>query len=106
MKEVDRLAQFVHQTRFEDIPAASLDALKRSLLDTIGCAIGGVNGKRVHTIKQFIEESPQRGNCPLIGGGPASPMHAALYNGACLRYLDFMDNYMAKRQSCHPSDSW
>ena len=27
------------------------------------------------------------------------------YNSALVRYLDFMDNFLAKGETCHPSDN-
>ncbi len=45
------------------------------------------------------------GNCSLIGGGHTSPDRAAFYNSALVRYLDFNDAYLAKGETCHPSDN-
>jgi 2-methylcitrate dehydratase len=45
------------------------------------------------------------GPCTLIGGGQAAPDRAALYNCALVRYLDFSDAYLAKGETCHPSDN-
>jgi 2-methylcitrate dehydratase len=41
----------------------------------------------------------------LIGGGRTAPDRAALFNGALVRYLDFNDSYLAKGETCHPSDN-
>src|SRR5690625_6035037 len=41
----------------------------------------------------------------LIGGGKWSLDYATFYNGALLRYLDFNDSYLAKNETCHPSDN-
>jgi 2-methylcitrate dehydratase len=41
----------------------------------------------------------------LIGGGKTSPERAAFYNSALSRYLDFMDSYLAKGETNHPSDN-
>ena len=43
--------------------------------------------------------------CTLIGGGRAAPDRAAFYNSALVRYLDFNDGYLAKGETCHPSDN-
>jgi len=48
--------------------------------------------------------APQ-GKCTLIGGGTTVPDSAAFYNGALVRYLDFNDAYLAKGETCHPSDN-
>src|SRR5947199_3822236 len=41
----------------------------------------------------------------LIGGGKTAPDRAALYNSALIRYLDYNDSYIAKNETCHPSDN-
>jgi 2-methylcitrate dehydratase len=41
----------------------------------------------------------------LIGGGKTAPDRAALYNSALVRYLDYNDSYIAKHETCHPSDN-
>jgi 2-methylcitrate dehydratase len=41
----------------------------------------------------------------MIGAGKTSPYQAAFYNGALVRYLDFNDSYLAKGETCHPSDN-
>jgi 2-methylcitrate dehydratase len=41
----------------------------------------------------------------LIGGGKTAPDRAALYNSALVRYLDYNDSYIAKNETCHPSDN-
>ena len=41
----------------------------------------------------------------MIGGGKTAPDRAALINGALVRYLDFNDSFLAKGETCHPSDN-
>src|SRR6185312_11925279 len=44
--------------------------------------------------------------CTLVGDDmKTAPDRAAFYNGALVRYLDFMDSYLAKDETCHPSDN-
>jgi 2-methylcitrate dehydratase len=52
-----------------------------------------------------VEEFGGAPLCALIGGGRTAPDRAAFYNGALVRYLDFNDGYLAKGETCHPSDS-
>ena len=49
--------------------------------------------------------SAAAGHCTLIGGGFTDIDRAALYNSALIRYLDFNDSYLAKGETCHPSDN-
>jgi 2-methylcitrate dehydratase len=41
----------------------------------------------------------------LIAGGRSAPDRAAFFNTALVRYLDFNDSYLAKGETCHPSDN-
>src|SRR5512135_39825 len=52
-----------------------------------------------------LEEFGGKGVCSLIGGGRSAPDRAAFYNSALVRYLDFNDAYLAKKETCHPSDN-
>lgn len=105
MPVVDELARFVTGSRWEDVGHAAQGALKIRLLDAIGCAIGAQRGEPVRAIRAEIEEFGGAPLCSLVGGGRTAPDDAALYNAALVRYLDFNDSYLAKGETCHPSDN-
>lgn len=105
MTEVQQLAKFVHTRRYDDLSAAAVTALKLRLLDSLGCAIGAMNGGPVKMIKQQIEDFGGNPLTSLIGGGKTAPDRAAFYNSALIRYLDYNDSYLAKKETCHPSDN-
>jgi 2-methylcitrate dehydratase len=46
------------------------------------------------------------GPCTLIGGGSANPLYAAFWNTALVRYVDFMDNFLAQSETCHTADNF
>src|SRR6202044_229359 len=46
------------------------------------------------------------GPCPLIGGGKANPIYAAFWHTALVRYVDFMDNFLAPTETCHTADNF
>ena len=102
---VEELADFVTHARWEQISSEARDALKQRLLDALGCAIGGLSGPPVHAIREQLDDFGGRPLCTLIGGGFSAPDRAAFYNGAAVRYLDFNDAYLAKGETCHPSDN-
>ena len=56
-----------------------------------------------------LEQAKQFGSsdarCSLIGGRKANVVYAAQYNTALVRYIDFMDSYLAGAEICHPSDN-
>lgn len=102
---VEQLASFVTHTRYEDIPEKQKEQLKIRILDALGCAIGALAAVPPNSIREHLNEFDHGNHCTLIGGGYASPDRAALYNGALARYLDFNDSYLAKGETCHPSDN-
>src|SRR5690242_18040526 len=94
--EVQKLAAFVHNTHATDISENARQALKIRILDSLGCALGALRGEPIKMIKSYIEDFGGRPLVKLIGGGENAPHHAAFYNAALVRYLDFNDSYLAK----------
>ena len=101
----EQLASFVERAAWEDLSPVAREALKIRVLDSLGCAFGALNGPPVRLIREDIEEFGGNPLCTLIGGGYTAPDRAAFYNGALIRYLDFNDSYLAKGETCHPSDN-
>ncbi len=105
MTSAQQLAEFVIRSRFEDLSEAAKQQLKIRVLDTLGCATGAIEGEPIQILRQHFEQFDKDGSCSLIGGRRCSPYGAAFYNGALARYLDFNDSYLAKGETCHPSDN-
>lgn len=103
--QAEHLASFVYRASFRDISPAARDALKIRVLDSIGCAYGAQDGAPVRMLRRQVDEFGGKPLCTLVGGGRSAPDRAALYNGALVRYLDYNDSYLAKGETCHPSDS-
>ncbi|HJQ28275.1 MAG TPA: MmgE/PrpD family protein [Rubrobacter sp.] len=105
MTHAERLAEFVTRASYEDLSDAAVRELKIRVLDSLGCAIGALGGEPVRLVREQIEEFGGNPLVTLIGGGKTAPDRAALYNGALIRYLDYNDSYLAKGETCHPSDN-
>lgn len=105
MTEVQHLARFVRARNYSDLSKEAVRELKIRLLDSLGCAIGATEGKPVQMIKKQIDMFGGNDLASLIGGGKTAPDRAALYNSALIRYLDYNDSYLAKNETCHPSDN-
>src|SRR5208283_460166 len=90
---------------FEDLSGRAVDQLKIRVLDALGCAFGALSGQPVQLVRKLENEFGGLPLCTLIGGGKSSPDRAAFYNGALVRYLDFNDSFLAKGETCHPSDN-
>lgn len=105
MTEVQQLARFVTTRKIEDVSPEAREALKIRLLDSIACAIGAIEGDPIKMIRNQIEDFGGKPLVSLIGGGKTAPDRAAFYNSALVRYLDYNDSYLAKNETCHPSDN-
>ena len=105
MTHAEQLAAFVVRASYDDLSEAARQQLKIRVLDGLGCAIAALQGEPIHLLKAQIEEFDGAEHCTLIGGGKAAPDRSALYNSALVRYLDFNDSYLAKGETCHPSDN-
>ncbi|MBW7840090.1 MAG: MmgE/PrpD family protein [Chitinophagaceae bacterium] len=105
MTEVQRLAGFVHNSNYEKLSSRAVASLKLRLLDSLGCALGALDGTPVKIIRKQIKEFGGNPLTTLIGGGMTAPDRAAFYNSALVRYLDFNDSYLARKETCHPSDN-
>ncbi len=102
---VQELAGFVVDTAFDDLSDAAVEALKLRMLDGLGCALGALEGAPILALRDHLADFGGRPLCTTIGGPKTAPDRAALYNSALVRYLDFNDSYLAKGETCHPSDN-
>lgn len=105
MAYAEKLAQFTVLASFERLSTAACLQLKIRVLDALGCAIGALGGPPVALVRKHLEDFGGRPLVTLIGGKKTSPDRAAFYNSALIRYLDFNDSYLAKGETCHPSDN-
>ncbi|MFQ5491004.1 MAG: MmgE/PrpD family protein [Phycisphaerae bacterium] len=98
------LSEWAAKLRFEDLTSEAVDAAKRFLYDSVGCALGGYRHDDCRILLDYIQEMGGRPQCTLIGSGrKSSAYHAALYNALAIRAMDFNDIYW-KSDPCHPSD--
>jgi 2-methylcitrate dehydratase len=105
MTQVEQLADFVANAGFTDMSAFAVQELKIRVLDAVGCALGALSSELIGTLKEQVDDFGGRDHCTLIGGGKTAPDRAAFFNCALVRYLDFNDSYLAKGETCHPSDN-
>ncbi|HAM34274.1 MAG TPA: 2-methylcitrate dehydratase [Deltaproteobacteria bacterium] len=101
----ERLGRFSELARWEDLSSGARQELKIRTLDSLGCAFGALTSMPARMLRQEIDAFGGTPLCTLFGGGKTSPDRAAFYNGALVRYLDFNDSYLAKGETCHPSDN-
>ncbi len=105
MKDVERLAAYITKADYQDLSKTTQEALKARILDSLGCAIGALGGEPLDMLRRQLQEFGGNPLVSLIGGGKIAPDRAAFFNGALIRYLDFNDSFLAKKETCHPSDN-
>jgi 2-methylcitrate dehydratase len=105
MTQVEQLAAFVKRMRYADLSAEARQQLKIRIIDALGCAFGALDGPPIKMLRAQLEDFGGKPLASLIGGGKTAPDRAAFYNSALVRYLDYNDSYIAKQETCHPSDN-
>jgi 2-methylcitrate dehydratase len=103
---VQHIATFTASARPEHLKSNIRQLYKRNILDSLGCAIAGLQGRPFQALREQFEEYRAPGRCTLIGGGKTSADQAALFNSSLVRYVDLLDSYMAVGGLCHPSDNF
>ena len=104
--QVEALAQYAARARFEDLSAESRRQLPVHILDCLGCCIAALGAGPIDACRDQVADFGGSGPCTLIGGGKANPVYAAFWNTALVRYVDFMDNFLAQSETCHTADNF
>jgi 2-methylcitrate dehydratase len=100
----ETFAAYAVNLKYEDIPPDVVRFTKRTILDTIGCAIGGqTSGPAQIALKLASGESAKQSASVLCSGIKTTPELAVFANGVMIRYLDFNDGYISLGTG-HPSD--
>lgn len=101
----EQLAAYAARLRYEDLPPAVVHQVKRMMVDTLGCALGGYASgpARIALEMAGLAQGVQPATL-LCSGRSTTPDLAAFANGVMIRYLDFNDGYTGK-EAGHPSDS-
>jgi 2-methylcitrate dehydratase len=106
LSAVEHIAAFAASARPKHLRSDIRQLFKRNILDSLGCAIAGLQGRPFQALREQLEEYRAPGRCTLIGGGKTSADQAALFNSSLVRYVDLLDSYMAIGGLCHPSDNF
>ena len=98
------LSEWAANLRYEDLAGEAVEAAKRFLYDSIGCALGGCRHEECGLLLAHLKQMGGKPDCTLIGSGWRSHvLSAALYNSLAIRAMNYNDIYW-KADPCHPSD--
>src|ERR1700723_2978409 len=106
MTQVEALAKYAARAQFSDLSSESRKQLPIHILDSLGCCIAALGAGPIKACREQVTEFGGSGPCTLIGGGSANPLYAAFWNTALVRYVDFMDNFLAQSETCHTADNF
>ncbi len=99
-RALDSLVQYVCDSRDVDVPQHVLNRARDIFVDSIGCALGGLDAPAVKAAKEFADLNDYGQGC-VIGSASRQPIDlAAFSNAAMIRYLDYND----AAGGGHPSD--
>src|SRR6476660_641515 len=106
MTQVEALAKYAARASFADLSAESRKQLPVHILDSLGCCIAALGAGPVEACRAQVTDFGGAGPCALIGDGKANPVYAAFWHTALVRYVDFMDNFLAPTETCHTADNF
>jgi 2-methylcitrate dehydratase len=106
MTQVESLAKYAARASFADLSAQSRKQLPVHILDSIGCCIAALGAGPIEACRAQVADFGGASPCALVGGGKANPIYAAFWHTALVRYVDFMDNFLAPTETCHTADNF
>jgi 2-methylcitrate dehydratase len=100
-----QMAKFALSSTYEEIRPEIRDQLKKHLLDATGSLIHSYQSPTIHKLARQISTLSSGGTWPVPIIGHTAVDRAAQWYTALIRYPDFMDNFLGKEATCHPSDN-
>ena len=100
-----QLAEYSCALRFEDLTPATVNEVKRRVIDSLGCALGAWNEEPCRIARKVACDFSAKNGATMIGTKhQVPPDWAAFATGCCIRYFDYNDTYLSK-EPAHPSDN-
>src|ERR1700723_1054946 len=106
MTQVEALAKYAARASFDDLSAESRRQLPIHILDSVACCIAALGAAPIEACREQVAEFGGSSPCTLIGGSQANAIYAAFWHTALVRYVDFMDNFLAQTETCHTADNF
>jgi 2-methylcitrate dehydratase len=107
MKKIQtaQMAAFTARANFDNLEKDIIDQLKKHLLDSLGSFLFAIKQPTIQKLLNQIRALGEGGNYQVPVLGKISMDRAAQLYTALIRYPDFMDNFLGKEATCHPSDN-
>lgn len=101
----EKISRFSFFSAYEQLKPATIQQLKKHLLDTVGSMLYAMKAPTVEKLFRQMHYLQEKGPLPVPILGSTSVDRAAQLYTLLVRYPDFMDNYLGKHATCHPSDN-
>ena len=103
-RTTEMLAAYACRLSFEDLGFKTVHQVKRTLVDTMGCAMGGFVSEPAKIARGMTSSITSTTPSRVLGTNEyTSPDMAGFANGVMVRYLDCNDSYFSPGGG-HPSD--
>ena len=103
-RTTEMLASYACRITFEELGPKTVHQVKRTLVDTMGCAMGGFVSEPAKIARSMASSITSTTPSRVLGTNEySSPDMAAFANGVMGRYLDCNDSYFSPGGG-HPSD--
>ncbi|WP_179130855.1 MmgE/PrpD family protein [Candidatus Entotheonella palauensis] len=103
-RTTELLSTYTCDLTYEQLPADAVHQVKRTLIDSAGCLIGGLQAEPARIARHLAQTVTCTTPSRLLGTAQSSsPDMAGFANGVALRYLDYNDSYFSPGGG-HPSD--
>ena len=98
------MARWAAELTFDDLGEKAVHEARRYLLDSLGCAFGGICQEDAKIALDVLREIGGKGSATILGTGEKTdPVTASLANALMVRVMDYNDIYWQQDPS-HPSD--
>ena len=98
----EKIAEFLVNERYEDLPQETIDKVKEFTLDVIGCIIGASQQPQIKALNTVVGTEGGNPHASVFAHGfKTSMMNAALMNGTMGHAFDFDDDH--REGTMHPS---
>src|SRR5919108_3347640 len=103
-RTTELLSAYACKLTYQDLPDEVVHQVKRTLVDTVGCALGGFHAEPSIIARRIASRVTSSTPARVLGTKDTSaPDLAGFANGVMVRYLDYNDSYFSPGGG-HPSD--
>jgi 2-methylcitrate dehydratase len=103
-RTTELLSRYACQLTYQDLPPEVVHQVKRTLIDTLGCALGAFTAEPCVIARRLASRVTSSTPSRILGTKhDSAPDMAGFANGVMVRYLDCNDSYFSPGGG-HPSD--